>query len=567
MRLMNNLKMERREKREVEGLKEGSEEDVWPCNGDIEFPYLVHDHVLSKEDTKRITYQHILDDLKDPLAKHLSFGTKYEDLIPRRSLEGNEVVNLRPNSFQDGEDDMSTTMNIDLCESMTRGHPRRCNAKGKAETSHGLDGFTLDLIHRDSPLSPYYNPSITHSQRLRDASHRSFSRASFLRKASVHCTTPSNGSIQSNIIPVPGEYLMKIAIGMPPRETFAIADTGSDLTWIQCKPCTECFNQSLPLFDTRKSSTYKTVGCHSKACQNVGGASCVRKDVCEYEMRYGDSSHSIGDVASETFTFASTTTSKAKKVHNISIPNVVFGCGHDNGGTFNNRTSGIVGLGGSKISIIKQLDKQIKGRFSYCLIPLNLSSSSHPNSTSKIHFGRKAVVSGHKVVTTPIIRKGPETFYLLNLESVSVGEKKLEFESPQPSSSAGNENLGNIIIDSGTTLTFLPEKLYNKLESTLVKTIKETRKEDPLEEFGLCYDSEKHAVNPPKIVFHFTDADIELLPENTFAEVDEGLTCLTIISAGLNGAIYGNLAQANFHIGYDLVNHKISFLPTDCTKH
>lgn len=68
-------------------------------------------------------------------------------------------------------------------------------------------------------------------------------------------------------------------------------------------------------------------------------------------------------------------------------------------------------------------------------------------------------------------------------------------------------------------------------------------------------------------MFHFTDADIELLPMSTFAEVDKNLTCLLIVNGGVDGlAIYGNLAQMNFHIGYDLVNHKLSFLPTDCTK-
>ncbi|KAK6782760.1 hypothetical protein RDI58_020556 [Solanum bulbocastanum] len=442
----------------------------------------------------------------------------------------------------------------------------------KAKTNHDFDGFTLDLIHRDSPLSPYYNPSITPSQRLRDACHRSFSRASFFTKASIHPTTPSNRAIQSDIVPIPAEYLMKISIGTPPRETFAIADTGSDLTWIQCTPCTECFDQIFPLFNPRKSSTYKIIGCHSKQCEAVGQTVCVRKNVCQYEMHYGDNSYSVGDIASETFTFASTTSNTNKKVHNISIPQVIFGCGHDNGGTFNNFTAGIVGLGGSKVSFIKQLDKQIKGKFSYCLIPMDLSLpfSFDPNITSKINFGPKAVLSGPNVLTTPIIRKYPDTFYYLHLKSVSVGGKKLKyFKSSQlmSSSAAADKDLGNIIIDSGTTLTIVPEEFYKKLESTLVEKIKGKRKKDPSNYFPLCYET-KSVVNFPKIVFHFTDADVELLPMSTFAEVDENLTCLLIVNGGVDGlAIYGNLAQMNFLVGYDLVNHKLSFLPTDCTKH
>ncbi|PHU20208.1 hypothetical protein BC332_11359 [Capsicum chinense] len=95
----------------------------------------IRDHVLPKENTKRITYQHILDDLKETLANHPNFRTEYEDMIQRTSLEGDEVVNLRPNSFQNGEDDTGTTMKINVWESMTRGHPRKYakNVKLKLE--------------------------------------------------------------------------------------------------------------------------------------------------------------------------------------------------------------------------------------------------------------------------------------------------------------------------------------------------------------------------------------------------------------------------------------------------
>ncbi|WMV43100.1 hypothetical protein MTR67_036485 [Solanum verrucosum] len=440
----------------------------------------------------------------------------------------------------------------------------------KAKTNHGLDGFTIDLIHRDSPLSPYYNPSITSSQRLRDAFQRSFSRASFFTKASIHPTTLVNHTIQSDIIPESGDYLMKIFIGMPPMKTYASLDTGSELTWVQCKPCTHCYKQILPLFDPQKSSTYKIIGCQSKECKLVNKPTCDKKNVCEYEVQYGDGSYSTGDVASETFTFDST----SKKVDNISIPHVIFGCGHNNDGTFSNRTAGIVGLADTKISFINQLDKQIKGKFTYCLVPNgDLSLSYHPpNTTSKINFGPKAVVSGPNVLTTPIIRKKPDKFgndmfYFLNLESVSVGGKKLEFKSSQlMNSSDADEVLGNIIIDSGTTLTFLPEYFYDKFESSLVETIKgKRRKSPPYNDLPICYET-KSVVEFPKIVFHFTDADIEMLPMNTFSKVDEDVTCLTIVKGG-RYSIYGNLAQMNFLIGYDLVNHKLSFLPTDCTKH
>ncbi|XP_059315843.1 aspartic proteinase CDR1-like [Lycium ferocissimum] len=424
----------------------------------------------------------------------------------------------------------------------------------KKISHHGGNGFTLDLIHRDSPLSPFYNPSDTPSTCLRNAFHRSFSRASFFKKNSL----ATNYTIQSDISPIPGEYLMKISIGTPPVEILAIADTGSDLTWTQCKPCFDCFQQSAPLFNSNKSSTYKTVGCDAEECTSIGASSCLRGNICQYQMGYGDQSYTIGDLAFEKFTLPSTSG------NNIDIPNIVFGCGHNNSGTFTNYTSGIIGLGGGEVSIINQLDKQIQGKFSYCLIPISLESS-FSNASSHINFGSSATVLGPNVVSTPLIKKDPSTFYYLNLEGVSIGNKTLEFKSSKISHIDG-EDQGNIIIDSGTTLTLLPNDFYLSLESTLVDVINATTKDDPSGTFGLCYESENGTIDAPMIVAHFTDADLELSPSSTFAQVEEGLVCLTIVSAE-DVAIFGNLAQANFLIGYDLVANKVSFQPTDCTMY
>ncbi|WMV40424.1 hypothetical protein MTR67_033809 [Solanum verrucosum] len=377
----------------------------------------------------------------------------------------------------------------------------------KTISDRGENGFTLDLIHRDSPHSPFYNPSNTQSNRLRNAFHRSFSRASFFKKSSL--ATPN--TIQSDISLIPGEYLMKLSIGTPPVEIVAIADTGSDLTWTQCKPCENCFEQSSPLFDSKKSSTYKTAGCDVEECTSIGSSSCVKGNVCEYQMSYGDQSHTIGDLAFDKFTFPSTSGK------DVAIPNVAFGCGHDNGGTFNNYTSGIIGLGGGEVSIINQLDKEINGKFSYCLISIPLDSPIS-NVTSHINFGSSATVSGPDVVSTPLIKKDPSTFYYLNLEGVSVGNKTLKYKSSKIGS--GGEE-GNIIIDSGTTLTFLPNDFYSSLESTLVDSISATRKEDPSGTFRLCYESENGTIDAPTIVTHFANADLELSPSSTFAEIEQ----------------------------------------------
>ncbi|KAK4435620.1 Aspartic proteinase CDR1 [Sesamum alatum] len=418
-------------------------------------------------------------------------------------------------------------------------------------------GVTVDLIHRDSPLSPSYNPSTTHFERLRSSFRRSISRQSSLRSASFRSASKSPDAFEATLTPVGGEYLIKIGIGTPPVEILAIADTGSDLTWTQCVPCTQCYKQKAPLFDPTKTTTYRSVSCTSQQCQSLGpgSSSCDGSNGCLYQVGYGDSSYSNGDLAVETLTFDSSTTQES-----VAFPKVVFGCGHNNDGTFNETGSGIVGLGGGSVSIVRQLETTIGGKFSYCLTTLDSKASS------KISFGPNAIVTGPNVVSTPLVQKSPSTFYYLTLEGVSVGDETLAYNSIPNSDSKASVQEGNIIIDSGTTLTLLPSSLYDELESALEKAISGNRVSDPHGQFGLCYELPSNGeFNAPPITAHFTGADLKLTQGSTFVEVEKGVVCFTFVPSQ-DLAIFGNLHQMNYLIGYDLENQKVNFLPTDCSQ-
>lgn len=417
--------------------------------------------------------------------------------------------------------------------------------KSLVESSNN-GGITVDLFHRDSRHSPSYDPSNTHFQRLRNAFDRSFSRKSSLVASSLLSTD----SVEAPISPAGGEYLMKIKIGTPPVEQLGIADTGSDLTWTQCKPCIQCYKQNLPLFDPSQTSSYRPVSCESDQCDASGTASCGSNDSCQYQVTYGDRSYSYGELAAETLTFDG----------GVSFPKVAFGCGHENGGTFSQTGSGIVGLGGGSISIINQLQSSIGGKFSYCLALLN------SNATSKISFGSSAAVIGSNVVSTPLARKYPATFYYLTLEGVSVGTERLDYTATSTKAVALAGGEGNIIIDSGTTLTFVPSEFYDRVESALESAVIGNRVSDPQGMFKMCYEmGSDGGISSPPIIAHFKGADVVLPQESIFVEVEQGIACLTLVPSQ-NLAIFGNLHQMNYHIGYDLVKKEVSFQPKDCSK-
>ncbi|KAL0425514.1 UNVERIFIED_CONTAM: Aspartic proteinase CDR1 [Sesamum radiatum] len=356
---------------------------------------------------------------------------------------------------------------------------------------------------------------------------------------------------------------MKFSLGTPPVTTLAIADTGSDLTWIQCNPCDRCFKQKAPFFEPKGSSTYKPISCSSNTCTDaILRTSCSgSKGTCNYAISYGDNSFSKGDLATETITLGSTTR------ENVSIPNVIIGCGHLDQGAFGVDASGIVGLGGGKVSLIIQMGSSIKGKFSYCLVPF-FGKNVKP---SKMSFGDEAVVSGGGVASTPIVARTPKTFYFLTLEGITVGNHRLDLDldldlsSSSLNGSKASHQEGNIIIDSGTTLTFLPSDLYDRVIRAVKSQTKLRQITDPQGLLNLCYLSRGNVAEVPKITVHFRGADVELKPINTFVKTTQASLCLAFAPADVL-AIYGNLAQMDFLVGYDLEKKTVSFKPTDCSK-
>ncbi|THU74565.1 hypothetical protein C4D60_Mb04t34720 [Musa balbisiana] len=322
------------------------------------------------------------------------------------------------------------------------------------------DGFRVDLIHRDSPRSPLYDPSSTAFDRVRAAAKRSALRPSRVARAGAGLAASGDTSIEAPVLPDSAEYLMEVELGTPKFKVVAIVDTGSDLIWANCKPCTECYEQTPPLFDPKGSSTYRDLSCDSRPCDELPVSGCSSNSKCQYQYTYGDRSQVVGNLASETFTFATTGS------NTIAIPKITFGCSHQSSGTFSNRTGGLVGLAAGQLSLVSQLGSSIDSKFSYCLVPLSQTSA-----TSKLVFGDGSDISGRNVLTTPLSIQ--ESFYYLTLNGISVGNTNISATSPTASGSP------NIIIDSGTTLNILSPDLVDGLGKA-VKDVVDLPDEIPL---------------------------------------------------------------------------------------
>ncbi|KAJ7949814.1 Aspartic proteinase CDR1 [Quillaja saponaria] len=400
-------------------------------------------------------------------------------------------------------------------------------------TKASNEGFSVELIRHDHPShSPLMN--------------KAFGR--FMRQFNEIDTA------QSAITAGKGHHLMKVSFGNPPQDIYGIIDTGSDLVWAQCLPCDNCYKQINPKFDPQKSSTFKEIPCDkSKQCHQLDTAVCSSSNVCNYTYGYGGGSLTQGVLAQEAITFTST------QGQPISY-NIVFGCGHNNTGTFNDQEMGLIGLGGGPISLISQLGDSIGGKkFSHCLTPFY----TDPHITSKMSFGSGSEVLGDGVVSTTLVAKQDKTPYFVTLEGISVGNTLVPFNN-----STQTLSKGNMFIDSGTPPIILPEDFYNRLVVEVRNQIQmEPIENDP--ELGpqLCYKTDKN-LEGPILTAHFDGgADVELTPTQTFIPPPkDGVFCLSMTNTTSDVGIYGNFAQVNYLIGFDLDKGVVSFKQTDCTK-
>jgi hypothetical protein len=292
------------------------------------------------------------------------------------------------------------------------------------------------------------------------------------------------------------------------------------------------------------------VGCQSDACQALTRASCDAASHCQYQYSYGDGSRTVGVLSTETFTFDD------GGARQLQVPHVDFGCSTYMAGTF--RADGLVGLGAGALSLVSQLGSATSfGRkFSYCLIP----SSAGDNSSSTLNFGSRAVVSEAGAVTTPLVPGEVETYYTVALESVGVGGRTV----------ASNES--TIIVDSGTTLTFLDPALLEPLVAELGRRIKLTRAQPPEQLLEVCYDvsgTPQEDWGIPDVTLRFGGGgEVTLRPGNTFVMVQEGTLCLALVpvTEATPISILGNIAQTNMHVGYDLDARTVTFASADCTR-
>ncbi|KAG6404098.1 hypothetical protein SASPL_136338 [Salvia splendens] len=80
-----------------------------------------------------------------------------------------------------------------------------------------------------------------------------------------------------------GEYFARIGVGRPSKDFYMVVDTGSDISWLQCQPCSTCYDQADPIFNPSASASYRSLPCASPQCSALEVSAC-RTDSCLYQV-------------------------------------------------------------------------------------------------------------------------------------------------------------------------------------------------------------------------------------------------------------------------------------------
>lgn len=380
-------------------------------------------------------------------------------------------------------------------------------------------------------------------------------------------------TVESGVAVGSGEYLMDVYVGTPPRRFRMIMDTGSDLNWLQCAPCHDCFEQVGPVFDPAASSSYRNVTCGDERCGLVAPPAeaaprtCRRpgEDSCPYYYWYGDQSNTTGDLALESFTVNLTAPGASRRVDGV-----VFGCGHWNRGLFHG-AAGLLGLGRGPLSFASQLRAVYGHTFSYCLV------DHGSDVASKVVFGEDddalALSAAHPQLNYTAFAPASspaDTFYYVKLKGVLVGGELLNISSDawDVASDGGG---GGTIIDSGTTLSYFVEPAYQVIRQAFVDRMSKSYPLIPdFPVLSPCYNvSGVERPEVPELSLLFADGAVWDFPaENYFIRLDQdGIMCLAVLGTPKTGmSIIGNFQQQNFHVVYDLKNNRLGFAPRRCAE-
>ncbi|XVF56402.1 hypothetical protein PTKIN_Ptkin06aG0117900 [Pterospermum kingtungense] len=361
-----------------------------------------------------------------------------------------------------------------------------------------------------------------------------------------------------------GLYFAQIRLGNPSKEYYVQVDTGSDILWVNCAGCDKCPTKSdlgleLTLYDPKKSSTSSLVYCDHDFCTSTydGPLPGCKPDLqCQYNVVYGDGSSTAGYFVKDAIQLQQVTGNLQTGYTNGTV---IFGCGAKQSGelgTSSEALDGILGFGQANSSMISQLAAagNVKRMFAHCLD--NISGGGI--------FAIGDIISP-KVNTTPMVPN--QVHYNIVLKAIEVGSDQLQLST---SIFDSGEQKGTIV-DSGTTLAYLPSRIYEPLMNKILSRQPALKLHTVEDQFTCCNFDKNVDDGFPVVKFHFEGSLVLVVyPHEYLFQIREDIWCFGWQNSGMESKdgsemiLLGDLVLSNKLVIYDIENQTIGWTEYDC---
>lgn len=254
---------------------------------------------------------------------------------------------------------------------------------------------------------------------------------------------------------------------------------------------------------------------------------------------------------------------------NTEVKEFIFGCGDSNEGTtFRTQFSGVFGLGRGPLSVQSQLHAKA---FSFC--PVSVGSEK---PSSLVFYDTPPTIDQHGVGNSSIImvplreNSGYPYYYFLQFVGIGINGFMLDIQSRIWGYGLNYD--GGVIIDIGTTLTYLPSDAYGVFRSEIQKIDHNLTKKPGYEGLEFCYKDDSSNVYPT-IEFYFENGNIagenfvsyKLNNNQMLFMVEEGTVCLSVVEGKSSAlTVIGSNQLQGTLLTYDLVNEILVFTYNMC---
>ncbi|PHT31846.1 Aspartic proteinase-like protein 1 [Capsicum baccatum] len=350
-------------------------------------------------------------------------------------------------------------------------------------------------------------------------------------------------------------HYMWVDLGTPNVPFLVALDAGSDLLWVPCE-CVQCaplsasyyssLDKDLNEYNPSGSSTSKFLSCSHQLCELR--SNCKNpKQPCPYTVNYvSDDTSTSGVLVEDILHLAS---GSCMAANSSARAPVTFGCGSKQTGGYLNGVApdGLMGLGPGEISVPSRLAKDglVRNSFSLCF---------KEDDSGRIFFGDQGPAG--QQTTSFLPSDGQFVTYVVGVESCCVG------------SSCIDQTNFKAIVDSGTSFTFLPDQIYNRVVKEFDGKVNATKASFEGYPWQYCYKSSSEGL--PKIP-SFT---LKFMMNSSFVVQDpvfviygsQGAVgfCLAVEPSGIDIGTIGQNFMTGYRMVFDRENLKLGWSRSDC---